>query len=144
MRVRDAVLADIPRLHEVRLAVYENVLADSTRVTAAHYRKMLARDGRGWVCEINHQIVGFGIADRRCGNIWALFVSPGFEGRGIGSRLLQTMVDYLFTEGLERAWLTTAAGTRAERFYRAAGWRVTGVSCGGELHFELVNPRSPS
>jgi hypothetical protein len=32
-------------------------------------------------------------------------------------------------------WLTTDPGTRAERFYRRAGWRVTG-SRNGELVFE--------
>ena len=29
--------------------------------------------------------------------------------------------------------LTTDAGTRAERFYRAAGWKIVGTSTRGEL-----------
>jgi hypothetical protein len=31
--------------------------------------------GRGWVCEIDGQVVGFAIADLVDNNIWALFIS---------------------------------------------------------------------
>jgi hypothetical protein len=47
------------------------------------------------------------------------------------------MVDWLWSRGLETLWLTTEAGTRAERFYEARGWQRTGVTTSGELRFEL-------
>ena len=34
-------------------------------------------------------------------------------------------------------WLGTAPGTRAETFYRKAGWIETGIRQGGEIRFEL-------
>jgi hypothetical protein len=39
--------------------------------------------GKGWVCEIDEKIVGFSIADLIGNNIWALFVMPGYDKRGI-------------------------------------------------------------
>ncbi|WP_244548321.1 hypothetical protein [Bosea vaviloviae] len=37
----------------------------------------------------------------------------------------------LRTAGHTQAWLTTGAGTRAERFYRRHGWRDMGRSLDG-------------
>jgi GNAT superfamily N-acetyltransferase len=49
--------------------------------------------GKGWVCEINNEIVGFSIADLKGNNIWALFLRPEFEKLGIGKRLHDIMLD---------------------------------------------------
>jgi hypothetical protein len=43
--------------------------------------------------------------------------------------------DVLRQDGHRTAWLTTEAGSRAEGFYRAAGWQVIGTSLKGELIF---------
>jgi GNAT superfamily N-acetyltransferase len=55
-------------------------------------------------------------------NIWALFVDPEHERRGYGRMLHDTMTDWLRSRGVERLWLTTEPGTRAQKFYEAAGW----------------------
>jgi len=47
------------------------------------------------------------------------------------------MVDWLFSEGLERLNLGTAPGTRAEAFYRATGWTYLGIDAHGEASFEM-------
>lgn len=70
-------------------------------------------------------------------NIWALFVDPGLEGRGAGRALHDAMIDWIFGEGLERVWLGTEPGTRAERFYRSAGWRYIGNES-GDARYELT------
>lgn len=137
MPVRVATLDDIPAMHALRLAVRENVLSDPARVQPQHYRRMLEEDGAGWVYEEGGRITGFGIADHRRRNIWALFVAPGCEQRGIGRSLLAAMVSWLCERSGQTVWLSTMPGTRAERFYRAAGWRQTGVEPSGELRFEL-------
>ena len=41
---------------------------------------------------------------------------------------------------LFRVPLTTAVGTRADNFYRAAGWSDTGRSRSGEVIFRLPRP----
>lgn len=89
-----------------------------------------------FVWEEQEKIVGFSAADPRSGSIWALFVAPGFEGCGIGRQLLDEACRILREAGVRRAWLTTEPGTRAERFYRLAGWADAGMR-GGELLFEL-------
>ncbi|HEY6513856.1 MAG TPA: GNAT family N-acetyltransferase, partial [Burkholderiaceae bacterium] len=75
-------------------------------------------------------------------NIWALFVEAGHERLGYGRRLHDTMLAWLWSQGLQRLWLSTGPGTRAEGFYRAAGWRAVGVTPHGEIRFEIDAPAS--
>jgi GNAT superfamily N-acetyltransferase len=129
---------DIEAMHAVRLAVRENVLSDPSRVERRHYVELLQERGRGWVHEEDARVVAFGIADHAGRSIWALFVLPAFEGRGIGRHILQLMVTWLFEQGNESIWLTTERHTRAEQFYRAAGWREAGQADFGNLRLELA------
>ena len=85
--------------------------------------------------EADGLVTGFSGSDKRDGSIWALFVAPGHEGKGIGRALLATACDALRNAGHREAWLTTSPGTRAERHYRAAGWTASGHSAKGELIF---------
>lgn len=124
-------------MHRVRLAVRENRLSSPDRISEADYVPEIEIPGRGWVIETGGEIVAFAIGNSSDGNIWALFVEPGHEGRGYGRRLHDTMVEWLGSRGLARLWLTTAPGTRAQRFYEAAGWRCTGPVSSGELRFVL-------
>lgn len=123
MLLRPATLDDIPQLHRVRIAVRENRLSDPTRISAQDYAIHLSELGRGWVIEIDTVIAGFAIVRFSDGNLWALFVDPAHEGRGLGSILHEAMLAGLATHGLRRAWLTTEAGSRAEAFYRRKGWQ---------------------
>ncbi len=137
LNLRVATLADIDSMHRIRMAVQENRLRDPSRVQYDDYRRMLETDGRGWVCEERAVLVGFGVADQVRRNIWALFVAPEHERRDIGRALLDVMVEWLFQVGPEPIWLSTEPGTRAERFYAAAGWRSVGAEPNGEVRFEL-------
>ncbi|MET0661064.1 MAG: GNAT family N-acetyltransferase [Steroidobacteraceae bacterium] len=137
LSLRVATVADIEPMHRIRMAVQENRLRDPSRVQYDDYRRMLETDGRGWVCEERGVLVGFGVADQVRRNIWALFVAPEHERRDIGRALLDAMVQWLFQVGPEPIWLSTEPGTRAERFYAAAGWRSAGVEPNGEVRFEF-------
>jgi GNAT superfamily N-acetyltransferase len=136
MRIRLASEADIGEMQRVRMQVRENRLLNAARVLPSDYHRMLTADGRGWVADIADRVVGFAIADLSRANIWALFVDPDFQGRGIGRGLHDKMVHWLFEAGVDPLWLSTEPGTRAEGFYEAAGWRRTGFQ-EGELRFEL-------
>ena len=135
--LRQARRTDIPEMHRVRTAVLENRL--TSVVTEADYIAALEDWGRGWVSEVDVGITGFTVGNVTNGNIWALFVDPRHEGRGHGRRLHDTVVSWLWSRGLQRLWLTTDSGTRAHRFYEAAGWRCIGRTDKGELCFELHN-----
>jgi GNAT superfamily N-acetyltransferase len=139
-RLRAALPGDIPALHRIRLAVRENVLRDPTRVTPADYVRYVEEPGVSWVAEADGVVVGFGIADRASRSLWALFVDPAFEGRGIGRALLQRLTACLFESGRGRINLSTAPGTRAERFYRAAGWEKRGDLPTGEVWLATSRP----
>jgi GNAT superfamily N-acetyltransferase len=123
LNFREATRVDIPAMSAIRMAVKENVLSDPARVTRQMYEDYLDKLGRGWVCESAGVIIGLSYADNTDGSIWALFVQPECEGRGAGKGLLQLAVDWLSAQGWNEIKLGTAAGTRADRFYAAQGWR---------------------
>ncbi|XKM42947.1 hypothetical protein A4U53_027080 [Rhizobium ruizarguesonis] len=64
-------------LKVVRSSVVENVLANPSMVTDHDYEWYVRNPGVA-VWEENGDLVGFSAADPRNGNIWALFVAPGF------------------------------------------------------------------
>ena len=136
---RRAATADIPAMSRIRLAVTENVLSDPARVTQAMYQDYLEKSGRGWVAEIDGTIAAFSYADDTDGSIWALFVDPAHEGRGLAKRLLGLAVDWLFAQGHDCVVLGTGPGTRAERFYALQGWRREAGE-GREVRFVLAGP----
>ena len=138
MQFREALITDIPQLSAVRLAVKENVLSNPALVTQQDYVDFLSERGKGWVCEVNGQIVGFAIGDLVKNNVWALFVQPGYEGQGIGRELLILLLDWYYSNTNETIWLSTAPNTRAATFYRSFGWKEAGVQPNGELRFELT------
>lgn len=124
----------------IRLSVSENVLSDPRRVTREMYEEYLEVSGRGWVAEIEGVVVAFCYADRNKSSIWALFVSPGHEGRGLAKVLLRLAVNWLFELGHDSATLSTTANTRADRFYAMQGWRRESVS-ETEVEYLLQNER---
>lgn len=134
--IRQATAADAAAMHRVRIAVRENKLV-SMVLTDRDYITAIEETGRGWVAEEDGEIVAFAVGNRDTGSVWALFVAPVHEGRGYGRRLHDVMVAWLFEQGHDRLWLTTKPGTRAERFYCAAGWRRAGEDPPGEVRFEL-------
>ena len=132
--IRIATEADIARMQCIRLSVRENRLVDPAAIQPSDYRAMLNERGRGWVAELDDELAGFAIADRTRANIWALFVAPQHERRGVGRALHDAMLDWLFSTGTPEAWLGTEAGTRAERFYLAAGWRYVETTRGEAIY----------
>lgn len=148
MTLRLATLEDTAELWRVRYAVTENTLTPG-RIADTELHAYLQDYGRGWVIELAPgRIAGFAIGDARDGNIWAMFVDPALHGQGHGRVLHDVMVDWLFAQGLKRLNLGTAPNSRAEAFYRRAGWQPTdeGLDAYGdkrfELHLENWNPHA--
>lgn len=136
---RRAERRDIPAMSRIRLSVTENVLSGPSRVTMQMYEDFLEKSGRGWVAEDDGDVVAFCYADRDKGSIWALFVRPGHEGRGLAKVLLGLAVGWLFGLGHARIHLSTGANTRADRFYAAQGWRRDPVGA-TEIGYSLTKP----
>ncbi|HEY6504266.1 MAG TPA: GNAT family N-acetyltransferase [Chitinophagaceae bacterium] len=138
MIIREATITDIPQIQVVRHAVTENTLSDPALVPDSDVEDYIIRRGKGWVCEINAVIVGFSIVSVTDHNVWALFVHPGHDKKGIGRRLHDVMMDWYFRQTDAVIWLSTSPGTRAEAFYRKAGWREAGMHGKGEIKFEMT------
>ena len=132
--IRTAVHADIPRIMEIRFSVRENRLSDPSRVTVADVARFIDQ-GAIHVWEDADGIRGFSAGDPRDGSIFALFVDPTFERRGIGQALIASACMTLRQAGHRTATLSTEAGTRAERFYLRNAWVPQGHNAKGEIIF---------
>ena len=141
MIFREAKIDDIKQMQIVRNAVKENTLSNPNLVTDEDCKEFITVRGKGWVCEIDNRIVGFAIADLKDNNIWALFLDPAFEKRGIGQQLHKIMLDWYFEQTKNKVWLGTAFNTRAEGFYRKAGWTAVGLHGTKEIKFEMTYDR---
>jgi GNAT superfamily N-acetyltransferase len=139
MNYREATLADIPQMHEVRIAVTENRLSTPDRITFNDYREFLVERGKGWVCEQEGEVIGFSVIDMKMLNVWALFVTPTHERKGIGRKLHDMMLAWHFAHRTDPLWLGTSPGTRAENFYRQAGWTEAGNHGNDEIRFEMTH-----
>lgn len=137
MRIRAARAADIEAMHALRRRVAENALSDPDLVTEDSYRLYLDRGG-AWIAETGDGLAGFAILDVAGCSVWALFVAPEAEGKGVGRALHARLIEGAIAHGLGRLSLNTAPGTRAERFYTEAGWIKTGGTGTGELSFERI------
>jgi GNAT superfamily N-acetyltransferase len=135
--IRRATEADLDRIFEIRFAVRENRLSNPNAVTRDDCRWFIAGPGI-WLWEEAGVVKGFSASDTRDGSIWALFVDPAHEGRGIGRALLHAAVNVLRDTGYDAATLPTDVGTRAARFYREVGWIEDGLTAKGEQRFRLT------
>lgn len=133
--IREAVSADIRAMRDIRLRVRQNRLSDPSVITERDYHDFMARETRSWVCEVDGVMAGFTMVDVEKQHLWALFVAPEQESKGIGRALHETMLTWYFTHS-EKLKLSTAPNTRAERFYRQAGYSVIGTTPSGEVIFE--------
>lgn len=142
--LREASADDVVGIFRVRTLVTENPIStdrlDRMRLTHASVAGSLNQGAKGWVAEQRGQIVAFSIAHQLSRSIFALFVLPEYENRGLGARLLAKVSQWLWDNGADIVWLTTAPNTRAARFYERYGWICSGVEPNGELRFERRRP----
>lgn len=137
MTIRQAVIPDIKQIQSVRNSVTENTLSNPDLVKDKDCEEFISQRGKGWVCEIDNEIVGFSIVDLKDKNVWALFLRPEFEKQGVGRKLHDIMLNWYFEQTKTNIWLGTSPNTRAEIFYRKAGWTEIGTHGNGEIKFEM-------
>mgnify|MGYP003616735641 FL=1 len=136
MNFRQAIPEDIPQIQIVRNSVKENQLSNPNLIPDELVEEFITKRGKGFVCEIDDKIVGFSIVDFVENNVWALFLLPDFEGKRIGKKLHQLMLDEYFSKTKETIWLSTEANSRAEIIYKKQGWKNAGFH-GNEVKFEM-------
>ncbi|KAF7600702.1 MAG: GNAT family N-acetyltransferase [Candidatus Dactylopiibacterium carminicum] len=141
MEMRVATAGDVQAMFELRTSVRENHMSRAALaelgVTPESLPGMLEGCSRGWVVHEEGVLLGFAMADAGEACVFALFVHPAHEGRGVGRRLLDTAEGWLLSQACSEAWLLTDSRpeVRANGFYRALGWRAEGVQDDGQMLF---------
>jgi GNAT superfamily N-acetyltransferase len=141
MQISLATPDDIETLFDIRTSVEQNHQSREELsllgVTAESLAEMLQTRSRAWLCRLEGTAAGFSMADAARATIFALFVRPGFEGRGIGRRLMGEAEAWLFQHGWDEIWLTTGSdeSLRAIGFYHHLGWVPAGVLDDGQVRF---------
>lgn len=124
-RIIPARPTDAPAMFHVRLSARENVLtlAELTGLglTPSSVADLIRASPCAWVALEGDRVVGFSMIDDEAGSLFAAFVLPTREGRGIGRQLVAAAEAALFRRQA-LAWLETGRATRAAGFYRRLGW----------------------
>ncbi len=141
MSIRVATEADVEALFEVRTSVVQNHQSREELaglgVTPRSIAEMLRTTSRVWIAEEDGQAVAFSMADADQGTIFAMFVRPEHEGKGLGRALMKQAEDWLFGRGWPEIWLLTGSdpGLRAVGFYLHLGWQAAGLQDDGQTKY---------
>ncbi len=139
MIIRKATLKDIDAFIEIYAKAYEE-LKDykyTSKSDIKHYFKWLyKRDKEGFLAaEIDGRVVGFAAGDSNWVNsegervleIHEIFVIPEMRGKGIGTKLMERLLDYGKKKGLKLAELWVGEKNyKAIEFYKALGFKEAG------------------
>lgn len=125
VRTRLALSSDIEGIFDVRTSVKENHLSreemEQMGITESSVIDMIEKNRCAWVAVDNGKIIGFSMILPDEGSLFAAFVLPEYEGRGVGRSLVQLAEQELFKHH-EVAWLETDKNSRAAKFYKRLGW----------------------
>jgi GNAT superfamily N-acetyltransferase len=133
LHFREMERRDIATCIEIRASTHENPFSvdalAKAGITAESVAEMLDKTHKGWVGEVDGEVVGFGMGNRSNGEFWVVAVLPEFEGRGIGRRLAELTQAWLLASGCAELWLWTSPDptTRAYRLYKKLGWEDCGI-----------------
>ncbi|MBY4840292.1 GNAT family N-acetyltransferase [Pantoea sp. DY-5] len=123
--IRTARLSNIEGMFDVRTSVIDNHLSREEMrqmgITESVLGDMVEKSLSAWVATENNKIIGFSIIFPDEGCLFAAFVLPEYEGKGIGRRLVMLAEQELFQHH-EIAWLETDKNSRSAKFYMHLGW----------------------
>jgi len=131
MTIRLIEASDVSELIELRAFTRENAYSrDALRevgITEESTAARLRTTHRGWLCEMDGTKAGFAIGDGSTGELWVIAVLPEYEGRGVGTALLDAVEAWLVSRGWGELWLWTSSDPkkRAFSFYIRHGWVVS-------------------
>ena len=126
-------------MFRVRTAVRENHLSMAALaamgITPDTLRCAVQAEPCAWVASEADEVVGFAMVDPETACLFAAFVLPEHERRGIGRALIAACEAALFARH-DTIWLETDGASRAAAIYQRLGWRVTQDLGAGDLRLE--------
>ncbi len=141
MLIRVATPDDIDTLFAIRTSVVQNHLSREQMTALGITPQVLADSIREapcvWIAEVEGRPAAFSMVDRAAGEVFAMFVQPGYEGQGLGRRLMAVAEAALF-EQHERLFLITDGRDeiRANGFYQRLGWSKVDRVEGDDVRYE--------
>ncbi|MDR0225434.1 MAG: GNAT family N-acetyltransferase [Burkholderiaceae bacterium] len=142
--IRPARAADVAAMFRIRTSVRENALdAEALArlgITPPAIAAAIEAAACAWVAEDGGTVRGFSMVDLDTACLFAAFVLPGHEGRGLGRGLVRAAEAALFRHH-DLAWLETAADSRAAGFYRHLGWGGERDLGAGDIRLEKRRPQ---
>lgn len=139
--IRVATPDDIDTLFAIRTSVVQNHLSREQMTALGITPQVLADSIRAapcvWIAEVEGRPAAFSMVDRAAGEVFAMFVQPGYEGQGLGRRLMAVAEAALF-EQHERLFLITDGRDeiRANGFYQRLGWSMVDRLEGDDVRYE--------
>jgi len=144
IHIRLATEADVEAVFHIRTSVRENHLSleemEAMGITPDAIREAIMAEPCAWLAEADGGAVGFAMVNAVEGCVFAAFVLPEREGRGLGRRLMAEAEASLFRQH-ETIWLETDGRSRASGFYAHLGWKPTASYENGDVRFEKKRPR---
>ncbi len=143
MIIREIKPEDIPSLFDIRIKTWHNSNGAEEMlqmgITHESVIKMMEKTHRGWLAEVDGDIVGFTIGNQVTGEMWVIAVLSEFENRGIGRSLMQKIEKWLFDKGADKLWLVTDPNEefRAVGFYHRLGWQDWKIEQGSRYMIKL-------
>lgn len=139
--IRLATLADIDTLFAIRTAVVQNHLSHEQMADLGITPQALADSVREapcvWLAEVEGRPAAFSMVNFADGEVFAMFVLPVYEGRGLGRQLMAVAETALF-EHHQTLYLITDGRDeiRANGFYQRLGWTKVGRVEGDDVRYE--------
>lgn len=139
--IRPARRADVASLFQVRTSVRENRLTREEMlalgITEESVGEMIEHARCAWVAVDEGKTVGFSmiIPEEAC--LFAAFILPGYEGKGVGKKLVAEAEQALFKQH-QTIWLETGKKSRAAGFYRHLGWGNESDIGDGDIRMEKM------
>lgn len=125
IRTRLALSTDIEGIFEVRTSVKESHLSreemEQMGITESVVTDMIEKSHCAWVAVDDGKVIGFSMILPDEGCLFAVFVLPEYEGRGVGRSLVDLAEQELFKHH-KAVWLETDKNSRAAKFYMRLGW----------------------
>ena len=146
MTFREIQPDDMDAIFDVRVRTWHNPdgVEEMKRMGITHHsvRRMLEKSHRGWLAEEADDVVGFAMGNSETGEMGVISVLKEFENRGIGKSLLQSVEDWLSSEGWSEIWLTTDPDetSRSVGFYRRLGWEDWKLEDGDRFMRKRIKP----
>ena len=130
--VRDVIALEVAQEQSSYVATNAKSIAEAHFETKAWFRAIGAGD----------DLVGFAMVYRdptaATFYIWRFMVDARFQGKGVGRRALELLLDEARGDGIDEVTLSVVPGPHsALAFYERCGFHATGEMHGGEAEMKL-------